>query len=349
MSRTFMEKLLPVALAGVLIWLGIRYLLPVALPFLVGGGIALVAEPAVRALSRRMPRWAAAALCVSITLALVLGVVSLAGALLVRQMGRLARGLPEMADMAKQGLTVTRDWLLRMGENAPQSLQPTLERTVTDLFSDGSVLLEQATRKLPAVVSTAIGTVGSGVLSIGTGVLSAFLISARLPQIKEKLRIHLPQKWRESYLPGLKRVRTALGGWLKAQLKLMAVTWGIVSVVFLLLRIPQGAAWALVVAVVDAVPVLGTGTILIPWAAVCLIKKESLRAIGLLCTYAVAMMTRTVLEPRLMGKQLGLDPLTTLITLYAGYRFWGFTGLLLTPILASATKSILRSENPGKI
>ena len=115
------------------------------------------------------------------------------------------------------------------------------------------------------------------------------------------------------------------------------------------MRIPQGAAWALVVAVVDAVPVLGTGTVLVPWAVVCLIKKESLRAIGLLCTYGVAMMTRTVLEPRLMGKQLGLDPLTTLITLYAGYRFWGFGGLLVTPILASAAKSILKTERPGSI
>ena len=55
-------------------------------------------------------------------------------------------------------------------------------------------------------------------------------------------------------------------------------------------------------------------------------------------------MTRTVLEPRLVGKQLGLDPLTTLAALYVGFRFWGFVGLLLTPILASAAKSILAKD-----
>ena len=127
---------------------------------------------------------------------------------------------------------------------------------------------------------------------------------------------------------------------MKAQLKLCAVTWAIVAIGFLALGIPNGTLWALLVAVVDAVPILGTGTILVPWAAVSLIKKESLQAIGLLCTYGVAAMTRTVLEPRLVGKQLGLDPLTTLAALYVGFRFWGFGGLLLTPILASAAKSI---------
>lgn len=345
MMRKFVEKALPIGAVGALIWVAIRYLLPVALPFLLGTGIALLAEPAVKPLSQRLPRWASSALCISITLAFVAGGLSLVGALVFRQVGR---GLPDMAQTAKQGLTVTRDWLLAMGEKAPQSIRPALEQTVTDMFSDSSVLLEQATQRLPGVVTTAIGTVGSGLLSVGTGVLAAFLISFRLPQLKTALQNKLPEQWKTVYLPAAIRVRTALGGWLKAQLKLCAITWGIVTAGFLVLGIPHGVIWALVVAVVDAVPVLGTGTVLVPWALVCLIKKESLRAIGLLCTYGAAMMTRTILEPRLMGKQLGLDPLTTLIALYAGYRFWGFTGLLLTPILASAAKSILQTKTSDR-
>ena len=61
-----------------------------------------------------------------------------------------------------------------------------------------------------------------------------------------------------------------------------------------------------------------------------------------MCTYGAAVITRTVLEPRLMGRQLGLDPLLTLVALYAGFRLWGIPGLLLTPILASAVKSITK-------
>lgn len=335
-----MEKILPAVVFGVVLRLAGRYLLPVALPFLLGAGIALVAEPAVATLSRRLPRWAATALSITVTLGILAGVVSLLGAVALRQMGKLAKNVPQMAETARQGLVAAQDWLTAMTAQMPETLRPAAQRTVTEFFTDGSGLLEQVTQRLPGVVTDTVGRLGSGAVSLGTGVVAAYLISARLPGLKQTLSDRLPAAWKEKTLPALRRVRAALGGWVKAQLKLCAVTWAIVTAGFLLLGIPNGTLWALLVAVVDAVPILGTGTILVPWAAVSLIKKESLQAIGLLCTYGVAAMTRTVLEPRLVGKQLGLDPLTTLAALYVGFRFWGFGGLLLTPILASAAKSI---------
>ena len=335
-----MEKILPAVVFGVVLWLAGRYLLPVALPFLLGAGIALVAEPAVATLSRRLPRWAATALSITVTLGILAGVVSLFGAVALRQMGKLAKNVPQMAETARQGLVAAQDWLTAMTAQMPETLRPAAQRTVTEFFTDGSGLLEQVTQRLPGVVTDTVGRLGSGAVSLGTGVVAAYLISARLPGLKQTLSARLPATWKEKTLPALRRVRAALGGWVKAQLKLCAVTWAIVTAGFLLLGIQNATLWALLVAVVDAVPILGTGTILVPWAAVSLIKKESLQAIGLLCTYGVAAMTRTVLEPRLVGKQLGLDPLTTLAALYVGFRFWGFGGLLLTPILASAAKSI---------
>jgi len=344
MSNLLIKRILPWAAALALLWLGIKYLLPVALPFGLGAGIAFLAEPAVSALSRRLPRWGATALCITLTLGLFAGAVSLLGAVAFRQMGRLVGSVPQMAETARQGLAAVRDWLSQLGQNAPENLRPILQRTVTDFFTDGSILLEQVTQKLPGVVTGTLGTLGSGALGLGTGVVSAYLISARLPRLKKAVSARLPAGWQEKTLPALRRVRAALGGWLKAQLKLCAVTWAIVTLGFLLMGVPNGILWAFLVAVVDAVPILGTGTVLVPWAVVSLIRKESLRAIGLLCTYGAAAMTRTVLEPRLVGKQLGLDPLTTLVALYVGYRFWGFGGLLLTPILASAAKSVLQTK-----
>lgn len=338
MGTFFSKKLLPAAAAVAAAWLAGKYLLPVAMPFLLGAGVALLAEPAVRPLANKLNRTIGAALGVSLTLGVLAGAVLLVGAVAVQQVGRLAQGVPQLADTAQQGLATVRNWLTGLSANAPQQLQPMLRRTISEFFSDGTVLIEQVTQRLPGAVTTAIGTVGNGVLGLGTGILSAFLISARLP----KLRAYLSERDLVQRLkPALLRLRTALGGWLKAQLKLCAVTWGIVSVGFLLLRIPGGILWAAAVALVDAVPILGTGTVLVPWAVVCLLQGESLRAIGLLCTYGAALMTRTVLEPKLVGSQLGLDPLATLAALYVGYRFWGFPGLLLTPILASAAKSLL--------
>ena len=190
--------------------------------------------------------------------------------------------------------------------------------------------------RLPGAISAFLSRVPDGALGIGTGILSGFMLSARLPKLKEKLTQRLPEKVKTHLLPALKRSKNALLGWLKAQLKLSAITYCIIVVGFLLLQIPYAPLWAIAVAAVDAVPLLGTGTILVPWALICLVQRQHLRSIGLLCIYGVSFLTRTILEPRLVGRHLGLDPLVTLVFLYLGYRFWGIVGMLLAPMLVAA-------------
>ena len=337
MAEFFSKKILPFGIALGAIWLAVKYLFPVALPFLLGGAVALLAEPLVTPISNRLNRTVGAAVGVSLTLCVLAVTVLLFGAIGLRQVGRLAQSVPQLTQNAQAGLSTLQNWLTDLSDHAPSQLQPLLTRTVMEFFSDGNILIQQVTQYLPGAVGSAIGTVGNGIVNLGVGVLSAFFISSRLP----KLRAYFSScSWVQQFLPAARKVRTALGGWLKAQLKLCAVTWGIVSIGFLLLKIPHALAWAGGVAVVDAVPILGTGTVLIPWAVVSLLQGESLRAIGLFCTYGAAFMARTILEPKLVGNQLGLDPLSTLAALYVGYRFWGVGGLLLTPILASATKSL---------
>ena len=337
----FFKKLLTLAAVFAGLWLGVRFVLPVALPFLLGACLALTAEPLVRRLAVRLPRGVAAGLGVTAALVGTAAIGALVGAVVVKEVGRLAEAVPNLQRTAQQGVVLVQDFLVSAADRAPEEIRPALQRTVLELFDDGTVLLQQVTQRLPGAVGTAVGWVGDGVLGVGTGVLSAFLISARLPKLRKSLSQRLPQSWHETYLPALRRVRHVLGGWLKAQLKLSAVTWGVVTAGFLLLRISYAPAWAALVAVVDAIPILGTGTVLVPWALVCLLQGEGLRAMGLLCTYGAALITRTILEPRLVGRQLGLDPLATLAALYVGYRFWGIFGLLFTPLIASAAKSLI--------
>ena len=125
-------------------------------------------------------------------------------------------------------------------------------------------------------------------------------------------------------------------GWLSAQLKLSVIAFGALLVGFWLLRVPYGILWAAVIAVVDLLPVLGCGTVLVPWSLICLLQGQQLRGLGLLGLYGVVWLLRSVLEPKLLGKELGLDPLVTLLAVYAGYRLLGLTGMLLAPILAVA-------------
>ena len=107
----------------------------------------------------------------------------------------------------------------------------------------------------------------------------------------------------------------------------------------MLLKISPAPLWALGVAVVDALPVLGSGTVLIPWTLLLLIQGQYGQALGMGLVYLAAVVVRSVLEPRLVGRQLGLDPLVTLAAFYAGYRLWGILGMILAPICAAAARS----------
>ena len=84
----------------------------------------------------------------------------------------------------------------------------------------------------------------------------------------------------------------------------------------------------------DALPVLGTGAVLIPWSVICFLQGQTVRGVGLLGIYAVVWLLRAVLEPKLVGRQLGLDPLLTLVAMYAGFRFIGLIGMIGAPLAA---------------
>ena len=344
-----LRKPLVILGAFVALWLGLKFLLPVALPFLLGGVLAVAAEPAVRFGQRflRLKRGLSAGLGVSVTLVFVLGFLSFLGAVAVKELGQLASFVPDVEQSVEQGLDLLQNWLSGAARQAPQGVRPVLERTVDNFFSDGTAVMERLSRQVPAAVSSALGWVPDGLLGIGTGVLAAFFLSARLPRLKAWVSDRLQQPPFDRVVPTLRRVRKALGGWLTAQLKLALVTYGILALGFLVLGIPYGLLWALPVAVVDAVPLLGTGTVLVPWALVCLLQGNTTRFLGLLAVYAATAITRTVLEPKLVGKQLGLDPLVTLGALYAGYQVWGFLGLVIAPMAAAAVKSVLSAKQDG--
>jgi len=327
-------------------WLFVNHLLPLLFPFGFGLLLAIAAEPVVKAGTRflKLPRWAAAGVGVTLTLTLLVTLVGILGAAIVREVGVLARRLPELQASARQSVDTLRVFLEDAAQKAPEGIRPLADRSVERLFSAPDMLVDQAAGRLPGAISSFLGKIPDGALTVGTGILSGFMLSARLPRLKQAVSARLPEKVRTKVLPAIKKVRTTLSGWMKAQLKLTGITLGILLVGFLLLRIPNAVLWAAVVAVVDAVPILGTGTVLLPWALISLLQGKQLFAIGLVALYGCTFLTRTALEPKLIGRGLGLDPLLTLVFLYIGFRFWGFPGLVLTPILAAAILSAARES-----
>lgn len=342
MSTSPVRKALTFAAVFLAAALVIRYLGPVLMPFLLGGLLALAAEPAVSLGVRKlkMPRALSAGVGVTATLVLLTATLWLLGALTVKELGQLAGAMPDIQQTVGQGLGLLQDFMLGIADRAPDGLRSLLTQLVLELFGSSSALLSRLTGRLPGLLSSLLGRIPNGAVSLATGILAGFMISARLPKIRQFLSGKIPERWHARYLPALQKLRRTLGAWLKAQLKLMGVTYMIVTAGLFLSGVSFAPVWAVAVALVDAVPILGTGTVLIPWAVIALLQGRTLPAVGILCTYAVAMLTRTTLEPRLVGRQLGLDPLVTLVFFYAGYKLFGVLGMLFAPMLAAAAKSL---------
>lgn len=317
-------------------WLSIRFLLPLFSPFLLGTILALAAEPMVSCMQKKLhlPRVVSTGVGVSMALFFLGMLLLLLAAFVIRELRLLTGILPNLELTAKSGISLLQNWLLQLSSHTPESLQTVLRENVNGLFSDGTALLEKASGYLLGLAGSLLSHIPDSALSMGTAILSAFLISAKLPRLRRWFLRHIPRERLRAMLETARRIRRILGCWLVAQSKLMGVTFVILVLGFVLLRIPYALLWALGVCLVDAFPVLGTGTILLPWSLICLLQSDTPRAIGIASLYVVVTLTRSMLEPRLLGRHLGLDPLVTLITMYAGFRLWGIGGMLLAPILA---------------
>jgi sporulation integral membrane protein YtvI len=289
----------------------------------------------------RVPRGISAGIGVSMSFALLAMVLLSLCAFLLRELGRLANVLPDLGDTAKTGFSLIRNWLLQLSAHAPESIRPVLRQNADNLFSDGTALLNRAVQYLLGLAGNLLTHVPDSALTLGTGIISAFMISGKMPKIRSFAKKQLGRPGLQPLVLSVRNLRSALGSWLLAQLKLTGVSAIILFLGLVLLNIPNAIFWALGICLVDAFPVLGTGTVLLPWALFLYLQGDTPRAVGILGIYCIISVLRSVLEPKLVGKQLGLDPLITLICLYAGYKLWGLLGMLFAPLLAVTAMQLI--------
>lgn len=339
-------KFSSIILAFFTVWLAIRFFLPLFSPFLLGALLALSAEPAVSFLQKklRLPRFLSAGIGISIAFSLLAVLLLSLCAFLIRELSNLAGVLPDLGQTAKDSFSLARSWLLQLSSRSPEALRPLLEQNVNDFFSDGTALLDRGISYLLGLAGSLLSHLPNSALGLGTAIISAFLISAKLPRIRRWFLRQIPRERIRTLARTGKQIRSVLGAWLTAQCKLTGVSFIILFLGLVILRIPYALLWALGICLVDAFPVLGVGTVLLPWSLLCLLQQDTPRAIGLASTYLVVTLTRSMLEPKFLGRHLGLDPLVTLMALYIGFRLWGIGGMILAPILTVITLQIAHPQ-----
>ena len=335
------------ALAG--LWLGVRFALPWAAPFLVGAALAALVEPAVRVLTQRarLPRWGAGALCIAALAGALLGAAGLVLWRLVYEAGVLLARLPAL--LAGTSLLAERldAWLYRVNTALPEPLREAVQGALAGVLEEGLSLPEHMYDALAGAAAGLAGSLPRWGLFLFTALLAGYFFSAGWPAYRAGLRRALPETWREPVGRGWAEVRRTLGGWLRAQGMLMLVTFGELAAGLLLLRVELFLLLAALIALVDALPVFGTGTVLLPWAAAELMAGRLGLALGLAVLYGVVSLVRSALEPKLVGDRTGLPPLGALAAMYGGFRAFGVAGMILAPLGASVACQLWRVFRPG--
>ena len=315
-------------------WLFLRFLGPVLLPFGVGLAAASAVEPAVGQLRDRLrlPRWLAAGICVTVLYGAVALLLYVLCRVLCREAAGFARTLPALARSLEGPAQALEQRLLQLSGRFPDGVGLALREGIREFFRSGAGLAARAYEWVFDFASGLLRRIPDLALFLLTAVLSSFMLASELPRLRALWRKKAPEKWQSYVHKGLGRVKTTLGGWLKAQVKLMLICALVLTAGFLILGVDYPLLFGMVIALIDALPVLGTGMVLIPWGLWSFLQGNSFLGVGLLCLYGAAALTRTALEPRMVGKQIGLDPLVTLLALYAGYRIMGVGGMILFPL-----------------
>lgn len=319
-----------------------RFLLPVLLPFLIALLFSQLTEPAIRLLQERWPL--PRAVHTAVVMTALFSFLTLVAVLLLQScasgLARLTERLPTLIENLRPPMEALQQWLLRAADRIPDGLGLALRSWIIQLFSDTSALLGQASDLLLSLASRLVAMLPKLLLFLVTTVVASFMISAQRQSILDRLKKHLPEEWRRKGRLLAGNLRRALGGWLRAEIKLMLITFGTVSLGLFVLGAGTPLLLGAVTALVDALPVLGTGTVLIPWGLWSLLQGKTFFGAGILVLYGIAAALRTALEPRLVGRQIGLHPLTALLAMYAGFQLFGLGGMILLPICAILARQL---------
>ncbi len=310
------------------------FALPLVFPFLIGLAVALLAEPAVRKLTEksRLPR----SLCCVFTVSGILLLLGTALWMLLRvlfgEITDLSHRLPELLAQLDAPLTQIRLWLESLVSRLPARTAQSLQKGIADLFSGSSYLMQSLSGWLVGFASSLLSKMPGVLIGTVTTLIASFLSSVSLPELRSFFRRKLPQKRLEHLTEFRGRMKKTLGCWLTAQLELAGISCVVLCLGFLLLRVDFWLLCGILTALVDALPVLGAGAVLLPWALIAFLQENTARGIGLLVLYGVMSVLRAALEPKLVGQRMGLHPLVSLAAFYIGWRLMGTLGMIVFPI-----------------
>lgn len=330
-------------IAVLLIW-GIPKMMGFFWPFVASWILALLATPLCNFLEKHIKlnkKWSSAVIII-----LVLFAIAGGGYVAVTKLGRELMGLfsqaPEYYIYVQQTIRSFGDSLTNMISPISADFGKQVQSVFNDFLSQMGGAINKFAPKGVEMMGAAATDLTNGFIGTIVMIISAYFFIADKERIGEGFWKIVPEDLKPTVCNIKDKVIAALGGFLLAQFKIMCIVFGILLIGFLLIGNPYALLLALVVSFVDLLPILGTGTILIPWTLICFLQKDYRQALFLIVLYVVCLIARQFLQPKMIADSMGLDSMATLVLIYTGYKLNGMKGMILALLAGVIVLSLYR-------
>ena len=326
-----------------IVFLVFRYLLNLIWPFFVAFLFASILVPAIRWLTVRcrIKYNLAAAMCLIVFFALLSGVAVLLTSRIITLVTDTVTWLPTLySDTISPGLENLSQTLEELAERVSPEVADTVEGALPTVVSSIGSTVTSASMRLVSALSGWATKIPSRLISTLICVIATIFMTLDYHRMTAFLLRQVPERSRHV----ISEARNTLGEVIRKYGRSYAIIMGItfleMLVGLLILRQKNAVLIAAAIAVFDIFPIVGAGTILVPWAVVTLLGGDVGKGVGLLAIWIIEIVVRQIIEPRIVGRQVGLHPLITLIAMFVGSKLFGGIGLLGLPITCAIVSSM---------
>lgn len=296
------------------------------LPFVIGWIISMIANPLVKFLENRVNilRKHSSALIIIVVIAAIVGVIYGFISLLVHEIISLAIDMPGIIAKVSIQFTLLSHKLSGIYNILPLEAQNFVNDFTASFAKTGTKFGTSLGSYIPSF-SKASNIFISTIITI----LSAYFFIKDRDNISSEIKKIVPASFVKSYYMIINNIKVAVGGYFKAQFKIMLIIGVLLFISFELINVKYSFLLALVVAFLDFLPFLGTGVVIWPWAITEFILGNYGKAIFLMVLYLVCQIVKQVLQPKMVGDSIGINPFSALIFMFIGYKLMGFFGLII--------------------
>ena len=313
------------------------------MPFLIAFIISLMIEPSIKKLMEkfRLSRKMSSIIMFIVVFGTILGLLIWGISTIVSEASNLLSSFNEYYEKIYNQIQNLIKSIDLEKLNVSNEIANIFQDTAFSILQKISVYLQRFLTQLIIFVTS----IPSIAIYFGVTILALYFICTDKIYMIDELEHHLPEKWVKEMAIHLKQITKTVGGYLKAQITLIIISFGISLVGLYImyfggLNVGFPLLIALGIGFVDALPILGSGTVMIPWAIISGLNGDLTLGISIIVLLIIMSVTRQLIEPKIVSGNIGIHPIFTIIAMYTGFKLIGILGMFVGPILLIIFKNI---------